>query len=230
MMKLKLLNHIQFKMKKSFVCSVLCLSVICGMHAFAGTNSDFNPNVRHEAGVLQIKMMNHFENETDIPESGMLPAKHVSFSDACRLVLTNINLHHKLPFDAAESGQYDCKADTAVPGNPARDFDSNIFDSAGIPDSSEMGQIDSYKNLYSGSEDIKIYPNPFTDYLIIEQSAGERVRVRYSLYDKDGKLIIEGYLDENGRAVPLNELDKGTYILNIDYRGRTLNYKILKEK
>lgn len=75
------------------------------------------------------------------------------------------------------------------------------------------------------NSDIRVYPNPFTDYLQINlpatvQSAG------YVVSTVDGRAIMQGKLD--GSSLNLAHLPQGVYVLNLTYGNQSFHFKLLK--
>jgi PKD repeat protein len=72
-------------------------------------------------------------------------------------------------------------------------------------------------------EEIKLYPNPFSNHIYIETSAN-KFPLNYFISDLYGKKLLEGELQDG--QLNLEFLPKGFYIISMGY-GRT--YKIIKE-
>ena len=56
--------------------------------------------------------------------------------------------------------------------------------------------------------EIKIFPNPTSDYIVVEGVGND---VHFSVYDLSGKCVKSGI----GTAIPVFELGNGTYILQV---------------
>lgn len=68
-------------------------------------------------------------------------------------------------------------------------------------------------NNYNNYTNIKIYPNPANDFIIIEGlTTSENTTI--NIYDIQGKLILTKELVENG-TIDLSELNKGVYVVKI---------------
>lgn len=73
---------------------------------------------------------------------------------------------------------------------------------------------------------VKIYPNPARDYLMIELNKGEIQNLRIT--DMLGKTILEQFKVLNNR-IDIGHLASGTYILTVeDKKGSVGNFQILK--
>ena len=70
---------------------------------------------------------------------------------------------------------------------------------------------------------IKVYPNPVTDILIIESDSQS---LKYYLYNLIGEIISVGSLNNNREIVDFTSLPSGIYILQI---GDVKTHKIIKQ-
>lgn len=71
------------------------------------------------------------------------------------------------------------------------------------------------------TSDIRIYPNPVTNYLRI--SSEQRTDIPYQIYALDGRLVLAGTAHSE-ESISVNTLSKGLYLLKVD--GKT--FKISK--
>lgn len=71
------------------------------------------------------------------------------------------------------------------------------------------------------TSDIRIYPNPVTNYLRI--SSEHNTDIPYQIYALDGRLVLAGTAHSE-ESISMNNLSKGLYLLKID--GKT--FKISK--
>lgn len=80
---------------------------------------------------------------------------------------------------------------------------------------------------YKNGERIKIYPNPFADYLQIE---GEDVQ-EYQLITTDGRVISAAANDAplSGMKINMSNLNASTYILLLKIKNEWQSYHVLKE-
>lgn len=72
---------------------------------------------------------------------------------------------------------------------------------------------------------IKVYPNPATDYINIEISDSSRPAL-IELYNISVKCIMK-YETANSTPISVSHLDRGMYILNITHDGTVINTKLL---
>ena len=77
------------------------------------------------------------------------------------------------------------------------------------------------------SEKIKIYPNPFTNYLQIE---GAEVQ-KYQILRMDSSLIISTNNDSHSDKllISIKDLNAGNYVLQLRIKNEWKSYQILKE-
>jgi hypothetical protein len=68
---------------------------------------------------------------------------------------------------------------------------------------------------------LSIFPNPVSDYLIIEIPHLEILGLTYSIYDSQGKIIIMGTIQTDITQVSLSDLHPATYVLCI--KNKELN-------
>ncbi|MDF2550859.1 MAG: C-terminal target protein [Chryseobacterium sp.] len=76
-----------------------------------------------------------------------------------------------------------------------------------------------YNNSFLGTKDniikksIKIYPNPVTDFLTIENIQG---KLNLKIYEMSGKLVYETLTTDKSNKIDVSHLQKGQYILLIE--------------
>lgn len=87
-------------------------------------------------------------------------------------------------------------------------------------------RITAVKN-YKNGERVKIYPNPFADYL---QIGGEDVQ-EYQLIAPDGRMISAANNENpsSGMKINMTNLNAGTYLLLIRVNNEWQSYHVLKE-
>jgi hypothetical protein len=71
----------------------------------------------------------------------------------------------------------------------------------------------------------QIFPNPFTSSLSITT---ENVAQSVSVYDLNGRLLIQQSINELQFEIDLSQLTHGTYLLQIDYGNRRSVHRIMK--
>ena len=75
----------------------------------------------------------------------------------------------------------------------------------------------------------KIYPNPTTNFLIIELE--ENVNAELLVYDINGKIVIKDKLnDEQKKQLDFSFLNQGNYLLHINIADKQSVYQINKSK
>jgi len=78
---------------------------------------------------------------------------------------------------------------------------------------------------------IRIYPNPFTDFLTIDLNDSSSGEIFLSIYSLTGKKIFEQtYNNKQHKTLHLNNLSKGVYILKIKTNENVFLQKIIKTK
>jgi len=76
---------------------------------------------------------------------------------------------------------------------------------------------------------ITIYPNPTQDRLFIKMEASQKKPLSFSLYNLQGKLIIQERLVAEYESFDLSSLVSGVYLVNIvDGEGKRVSRKIIK--
>mgnify|MGYP006285412371 CR=1 FL=1 len=83
--------------------------------------------------------------------------------------------------------------------------------------------------LYKNSIQLKVYPNPATDKLILNVSNPEKKTVYYKLYCINGKLLKENLVEESITEILLNDLTPSVYYLKVtDDNDLVRIYEIIK--
>ena len=72
--------------------------------------------------------------------------------------------------------------------------------------------------------DIGVYPNPTSDFIIIELNNAMLKSAKLELYDIVGKLLIDEYLTDEKTTFKLNKFKKGMYVVKI----KSNNYETIK--
>jgi serine protease AprX len=90
------------------------------------------------------------------------------------------------------------------------------------------------KEFITLKNDIQVYPNPFNDILNIAiQSVFIKEKMKVSIFDILGKQIKheDFYMVSNKNYINLstNELDKGTYIIKINFAGEVKTFQLIKQ-
>jgi hypothetical protein len=75
-----------------------------------------------------------------------------------------------------------------------------------------------------------LYPNPITDYVILASTDASLKNLNYTLHDMLARTISKGQIRESNTKIIMNQLDMGTYILNIYQNNNKLKtFKIIKK-
>ena len=89
------------------------------------------------------------------------------------------------------------------------------------------------ENFYSGKEVLRVFPNPFLDYLEVTFTDVMDDDVYYELYDMSGRLVLKGKQLATGPLLRLemNEQPTGVYVLSlrIGEEGAERIFKLLAE-
>lgn len=100
-----------------------------------------------------------------------------------------------------------------------------------VEDITKFGEIDiiitlSMSTGVLNNENIKLYPNPFTDIINIEIPSGEIFNI--AVYDVLGKLVYSTTINE-ATALKFDSLDSGIYIMNLKGELTSQSIKIIKK-
>lgn len=90
---------------------------------------------------------------------------------------------------------------------------------------------DSLNNIreYYTKDDFQIFPNPFTGNELSVRTDGANVdHFEYSLYTADGKILRNGQLNGSSTIIPVNNLVRGVYVLEITNPKYSFRYKVIK--
>jgi hypothetical protein len=111
--------------------------------------------------------------------------------------------------------------------------DDNVGDGFTLEYAANNVAID---NIVDFDNDIKVFPNPFSDNAYIELNNIENKNVNIKLTDIVGKTIAQRNInnDVNNSTISLNDLDinlreKGIYLLNITIDNQIKTYKLISE-
>ena len=81
---------------------------------------------------------------------------------------------------------------------------------------------------YALEDKVSVYPNPAHDYLEISPEEGVRIS-RYALYSTDGKLLYNASVENSPVRVPVANLAKGIYFLEIICDEGVITKRIIKK-
>ena len=90
--------------------------------------------------------------------------------------------------------------------------------------------------LRIGIEDFKgtsfsfrLYPNPTSKYLTIDNSDLENKHLRYAIYNSAGQKINDGAMNStNQKNIDVSNLQNGVYFINVSDGNRTFSNKFIK--
>ena len=66
---------------------------------------------------------------------------------------------------------------------------------------------------FAPNYDVTIFPNPTSEFLTIQTNSYENVQ--YSLFDAQGKIVLEGNLTNSQTQLKVNQLANGNYTLSL---------------
>ncbi len=106
-------------------------------------------------------------------------------------------------------------------------FTDNNHVSEGMQQPYEITEILSTKKMLQ--LEIKLYPNPTSDIVIIEIIDLPKNTIKYELTDIEGRLIYKGML-YGSNSISLKEVIPSTYILRVfDNKSSQKTFKIIKQ-
>jgi len=95
-------------------------------------------------------------------------------------------------------------------------------------DTSECVQVEITSTLNEVRDEIRIYPNPASDIVVISNRSGENIKA-VDIYDEIGNLIRVDKTIESGQiALDINSLISGFYIVCISTDDFRISYKLVK--
>lgn len=96
----------------------------------------------------------------------------------------------------------------------------------GDPSTFKIELITANENPLTGSESVKIGPNPTSDYL---QLGFQYPAIRdLSLFTMEGKQVYSEKVRENSTQIYMREFSSGIYLLHIKNKDKTTTYRIIK--
>lgn len=86
-------------------------------------------------------------------------------------------------------------------------------------------------DITNKSIDVKIYPNPFSESVFVKFSENtSKNNFAFKIFEQNGRIIIQGDLKNSTNVLNLQNLTTGSYILEINQSGKTINtYKLIKK-
>jgi hypothetical protein len=86
--------------------------------------------------------------------------------------------------------------------------------------------LENLSGIEEGSLNLSVFPNPFSDKLIVEKSFGI---IEYALIDIKGQQILFGKEFSSRLQLDLSKIKSGLYILRISADGKTSNFRVVKK-
>ena len=100
----------------------------------------------------------------------------------------------------------------------------------GVQQTFEISTISGIEKASGINLECAVYPNPATEYVMLKVENYETDNLNYRLNDLNGKLIANGYPQNNETQIHLGYLKTGTYILKIfDKELEIKSFKIIKK-
>ena len=84
-------------------------------------------------------------------------------------------------------------------------------------------------NIETGEkESVKVYPNPASDFILVDVECLNFKSSNIELFDMQGKLVKASRLNsQKGNIVDVSSLSSGAYTYNVTLNGKTLSGKII---
>ncbi|MEI6854064.1 MAG: T9SS type A sorting domain-containing protein, partial [Bacteroidota bacterium] len=111
----------------------------------------------------------------------------------------------------------------------------------GTSNAQKVGRLSSSGKTVAGIENsndntstsLQVFPNPFTDQINLEITAGEVSNCNWTVYDMSGKQVMSGNQDltegNNTMNIDASSLAKGVYMLNAIINNEKHSFRILKQ-
>ncbi len=99
--------------------------------------------------------------------------------------------------------------------------------SQGIEQPNEIfvsGIIQTYIDMYAS-----VYPNPFTEYIILSFKNMDMRGLNYTLYDVQGKMISQNKLAGEETNINMKELSSGIYFIKVMNDEEVKTFKLIKK-
>jgi hypothetical protein len=89
-----------------------------------------------------------------------------------------------------------------------------------------IAEVEDFQN---SDLNIEAYPNPTHNFLNIRVNNWNNVRIKYKMYDSDGKLLLHDESTSQEFSIPMTRFEPGTYYLRLTTRHEELKtFKIIK--
>lgn len=106
---------------------------------------------------------------------------------------------------------------------------SQVSVTEGVQQPYEIYVVTAANQLLPMTLSFKAYPNPATDYLILQLEGEDNKCLTYLFCDINGKIIGKGNIQGKQTTIPMGIHKSGNYLLQVLYRNRGLQtFKIVK--
>jgi hypothetical protein len=100
---------------------------------------------------------------------------------------------------------------------------------AGVQQPYEISVLDVTNPIYNGIA-LKAYPNPTSDYLILELEQLDVNELSYTVFDISGKLLFAEKITKTQTQIPFSKLPSGTYLVTVNASDKNAKtFKIIKK-
>lgn len=220
--------RIPYLVDQYFDISIPCSNSVIQM-AETDSDSEFQPSPLYELELREFSIIMHdgtdtipgeidFDsNEIDValPEGDSYRLYTKFDISGYNIILNDRNIVSGEPgtsFDIYEDITYELKISTYDNKSQTYSLHINIEDEA------------TSVNEISKSE-IKVYPNPVTDYVEI---SGIKESDLIQIIDLNGKQIIKQIVDENSEKIDVSKLERGIYFIQVSNNNENYTQKIIK--
>lgn len=100
-----------------------------------------------------------------------------------------------------------------------------------LPYLSQFGVSDNQNAIdgFNPVNDIHIYPNPASDFLIIDYPQ-DYIGATYKIFNLNGQIVSEGVLNCNTISLKDNNISAGEYFLLVQKKGKTITHPFIKRE
>lgn len=143
----------------------------------------------------------------------------------------NKNLHHSINATGGEIAGKEISVSYSI---GQVNYLSYEGDSSHVTEGVQQPLIISIRSIIPEKEEesftMAAYPNPVTNYFIIEASAYTNRSLKYHLTDLNGNFIKEGRIEDPGATVDISGLAVAVYVINITDNNRHIKtFRIIKK-
>lgn len=88
----------------------------------------------------------------------------------------------------------------------------------------------SVSSAVANTEDIRLYPNPFQDFIYLDFPVKDYKNAEFQLFDSSGKLLRTEKIQNSKSEFNFSSLPSALYLFNIVEKGRSIkSFKIIKK-